>query len=134
MHDWNVVFLRYCDGSSFASRSARALPVGHPRKTGDLHFEGLANLQAILANLTRGNGGHDPRFQDLSQATQVVVSGCSAGGVAAALHLETIHEMLPKALVVGLLDSAMFPDWYRRSHDAIQPGQAAIPDPNPVHG
>merc|ERR1711865_140043 len=95
MHDWNVVFLRYCDGSSFASRTGGSLPVGHSQKSGDLHFEGLANLQAILANLMRGRhkkSDGNPRFQDLSKATQVVVSGCSAGGVAAALHVERIRD------------------------------------------
>lgn len=94
----------------------------------DLHFEGLANLNAILAHLKRGLKDGDVRFQDLSQATHVVVTGASAGGVAAAVHLERVRDTLPDALVVGLLDSAVFPDWWRGSHEAIRPGQAAVKD------
>merc|ERR1712196_400953 len=107
------------------------MPAEKRRQTGSLHFEGLANLHAILASLMRGTADDekDPRFQELSEATEVVVAGCSAGGVAAALHLERIREMLPKAFVVGLLDSAMFPNWFRRfdeSHEALRPGEAPL--------
>merc|ERR1740138_376419 len=85
MHDWNLVFLRYCDGSSFTSRTSGSLPVGHRAKKGRLHFEGLANLNAILAHLKRGVNDGDVNIEDFSRATQVVVAGTSAGGVAAAL-------------------------------------------------
>jgi len=56
-------------------------------------------------------------------ASEVVVSGCSAGGVAAALHLERVRQMLPHASVVGLLDSSVFPDW--SSAESCSAGVAA---------
>lgn len=123
MHDWNVVFLRYCDGSSFSSKSPLSIPSGHADrdKPGYMHFEGLGNLRAIMESLLRGTieDERDPRYQELSDATEVVVSGCSAGGLAAAMHVERIQERLPKAMVVGLLDSAMFPNWYRKFDENI---------------
>merc|ERR1719362_310424 len=54
-HDWHVVFFRYCDGASFASKA------------------GYSNFQAILHELVVGGFGN---------AAKVVVSGCSAGALA----------------------------------------------------
>eukprot|EP00931_Biecheleriopsis_adriatica_P059201 TRINITY_DN35389_c0_g1_i1.p1 TRINITY_DN35389_c0_g1~~TRINITY_DN35389_c0_g1_i1.p1 ORF type:complete len:631 (-),score=137.02 TRINITY_DN35389_c0_g1_i1:64-1956(-) len=85
--NWNVAKIRYCDGSSFADRA------GH------------ANFRAVLRSLL--NAG-------LAGAEAVVVSGCSAGAVAAALHVGAVRQAVPQAsLVAGLLDSGTFPDWSR---------------------
>jgi len=89
-HDWHVVFIRYCDGSSFSSRP------------------GAAILQAILKHLTKHRG--------FSKAAEVVVSGCSAGAVAAALHVEAVRNAVPDANIAALLDSGFFPDWSRPHH------------------
>jgi len=86
-HDWHVVFIRYCDGASFADKA------------------GYANFAAILGQLlTEG-------FRD---ATDVVVSGCSAGALAAAIHADRVQAALPNAFVTALLDSGLFPDWSRQ--------------------
>lgn len=83
-HDWHVVFLRYCDGSSFSSRAGRG------------------NFKAILHELVRAG---------LGRAAEVVVSGCSAGALSAALHADSVHRVAPQAVVAALIDSGVFPDW-----------------------
>jgi len=95
-HDWNVVFFRYCDGSSFASSA------GH------------ANVQAVLRHLQQQLG--------FGRASQVVVSGCSAGAVAASLHASAVSRAAPTAKVAALLDSGVFPDWSREADESAPAG------------
>mmetsp|Transcript_22752 Transcript_22752/g.72023 ORF Transcript_22752/g.72023 Transcript_22752/m.72023 type:complete len:649 (-) Transcript_22752:46-1992(-) len=85
-HDWHAVYLRYCDGASFADAA------------------GVASLRAILRTLLA---------LGLSAATDIVVSGCSAGAVAAALHAGAVQRAVPGAFVTALVDSGVFPDWSR---------------------
>jgi len=92
-HNWHTVFLRYCDGASFAD------------------VKGGANFQAILRGLLTVG---------LSNATDVVISGCSAGAVAAALHSGTVQRVLPHAFVAALLDSGVFPDWSRPEPGSVR--------------
>jgi hypothetical protein len=121
MHDWNAVFLRYCDGASFASASESMRGNGST-----LHFQGYANFRLILSELLHGveqthvadwaavSGGQLALAPSLRDATDVVVAGCSAGGVAAALHAIGIQDQLRDGTrVVALLDGAFFPDWKR---------------------
>jgi len=96
-HDWHIVFIRYCDGASFASAA------------------GLANFQALLRNLLADEGS----VTAFREASAVVVSGCSAGAVAAALHADAVQLALPDAFVTALLDSGFFPDWSRGSLTSI---------------
>lgn len=90
-HDWHVVLLRYCDGAAFASASGDAM------------------FTAML---------HDLLVNGLSEASDVVVSGCSAGAVAAALHVDKVQHALPNVFVTALLDSGVFPDFSRHDPDA----------------
>lgn len=100
MWNWNLVFLRYCDGASFTGRNlTETVYQGHV-----LHFRGMDILEAVLEDLlARG----------LQRATDVVISGCSAGGLAAFIHadwwadnLKDRCESPPK--VVGMPDSGFF--------------------------
>ena len=94
---WTTVYWAYCDGSSFTSRAA-------PRpynSTLTLHFGGLATLEAGLSALAASAG--------LAAATDVVVSGSSAGGLSAFLHVDHIAAALPAASVVAMPDAGFFP-------------------------
>ena len=51
--------------------------------------------------------------QGLGAASDVVVSGCSAGGLATYLHVDRWAAALPKAKVRGLPDSGFFLDFDR---------------------
>lgn len=97
-HDWQVVLVRHCDGSAFASAA------------------GVANFRAVLRHLTRRQG--------LEDASDVVVSGCGVGAIAAALHVQAVKRAVPEATVGALLDSGVFPDWSRQ-RPADVAGEAA---------
>jgi hypothetical protein len=66
-HDWNKVYVRYCDGTSFTS--ARREPVrveGRP-----LYFRGMYIMAELIEDLMEAQG--------MAQATDLVVAGCSSG-------------------------------------------------------
>eukprot|EP00927_Polykrikos_kofoidii_P032667 TRINITY_DN27760_c0_g1_i1.p1 TRINITY_DN27760_c0_g1~~TRINITY_DN27760_c0_g1_i1.p1 ORF type:complete len:572 (-),score=70.53 TRINITY_DN27760_c0_g1_i1:303-1808(-) len=99
MHDWQIVLLRYCDGTFFASNVTEPLKF----ENATIHFRGAANVRAILEDLVRR--------RNFGSATDVVVAGCSAGGLAAPLSAGLVQTFAPVAFVAVLADSALFPDW-----------------------
>ena len=88
MHDWNHVWIMYCDGNSFtgANASATAVPTDGKGGSKTLHWRGSAILDAVIDDLLgpRGVGG----------ASDVVVGGGSAGGLAVLLHCDRWTERL----------------------------------------
>ena len=76
MYNWNSVEIRYCDGASVPGD--KATPTVHQNTT--LHFRGRAILDAEIKSLLEERG--------MNKATYVVVSGCSAGGLATFLHCD----------------------------------------------
>jgi len=99
MFNWNLVFLIYCDGTSFSSNNDTQVTFNHTL----LHFRGKRILQAMATDLLKN--------ALLSSASNVVISGCSAGGLATYLHIDWWVDQLPQnAKVVGLPDSGFFVD------------------------
>jgi hypothetical protein len=83
------VFLKSCDGHSFAGNATIASPARqsagkqHPRI---LRSAGKAIVRAVIAELVAHYG--------LADAVSVLVSGCSAGGLAALLNAERMRAQL----------------------------------------
>jgi len=92
MKDWTFVYLPYCDGGSFTGDAT----------SGNLYFQGLKIRQATSASL-KATVGFD-------KATDIVVGGCSAGGLAAYLHVDWWASQAPRAKARGLPDSGFFLD------------------------
>ena len=87
--NFHRVYMKYCDGNSFAGNRDDPLVVqGKP-----LYFRGRRILQAVLATLKRGFG--------LGSAKEVLLTGCSAGGLAAYLHADFVHASV-RAIAPGL--------------------------------
>jgi len=99
MHNWNVLRITYCDGGSHASDAE----VEYDGQL--LQFRGKNNRDAILAAVLDEFG---------AEMEEMVVAGCSAGGLAVWLGLDAmadqIHQANPDVLVTGLPDSGWFPD------------------------
>ena len=70
MHDWNHVHANYVDGGSFSGN--RSQPV-LDSKGNRMYFRGKRILRAVLLDLLSARGMHS--------ATEVVLTGCSAGGL-----------------------------------------------------
>lgn len=95
MNTWNMVYLPYCDGGSFTGDATTTQPQ-------QLYFYGLGIREAVVASLKETYG--------FNSATDIVVGGCSAGGLAAYLHVDWYAQQVPKARARGLPDSGFFLD------------------------
>eukprot|EP00698_Gefionella_okellyi_P004336 TRINITY_DN14011_c0_g1_i1.p1 TRINITY_DN14011_c0_g1~~TRINITY_DN14011_c0_g1_i1.p1 ORF type:complete len:386 (-),score=77.54 TRINITY_DN14011_c0_g1_i1:67-1224(-) len=99
MWNWNKVFIRYCDGGSFSGNNATVQDYqGHK-----MYYRGKVILDAVAWDLLH--------TKNLHLSTDVVISGCSAGGLATYLHVDWWHELLRGRKVVGLPDSGFFLDF-----------------------
>jgi hypothetical protein len=102
MYNWNHVKLRYCDGASFSGNNFTETTY----KDKQLFFRGKLVREAMAADLFA---------KGLAKATDLVVSGCSAGGLATFLHTDQWCDALratsPDAKCVGLPDSGFFLDY-----------------------
>ena len=85
-HSWNHVVFGYCDGASFSGAADEPIVVNNTK----VYFRGLYNLKAIMQDLLDNHG--------LNKATQVLLSGDSAGGLATFIHADQIGEMLPNTV------------------------------------
>lgn len=79
---FNQARLLYCDGASFLGMAGRVERAGAV-----LHFSGRAVALALLEHLVASHG--------LARASDVLVSGCSAGGLAALALADTVRQLLP---------------------------------------
>lgn len=95
MQSWTLIFLPYCDGGSF---TGDAVSASGPK----LYFQGLKIRQGVSASL-RASYSFDT-------ATDLIVGGCSAGGLAAYLHVDWWAAQAPTAKSRGLPDSGFFLD------------------------
>ncbi len=111
------MFLKYCDGSSWTSLNSTSTVVNNTRifyngrrqaTRSSLQFAALtlSLLQHTRCNLpgpsqvtslnviTKTSVLFLPR-RGLDSATEVVVGGCSAGGLAVILNIDAVAELLP---------------------------------------
>ncbi|KAK8476865.1 hypothetical protein V6N13_031282 [Hibiscus sabdariffa] len=92
--NWNRVKLRYCDGASFTGDSEN--------KAAQLQFRGQRIWLAAMEDLMSKGMRH---------ANQALLSGCSAGGLAAILHCDEFRNMFPRNTRVKCLsDAGLFLD------------------------
>lgn len=82
-HDFNKVFVQYCDGASFSGDVSAPVSVNGTK----LYFRGHRILTQVIAYLQAHFG--------MSQATEVLLSGCSAGGLSTYLHADYVASLLP---------------------------------------
>ncbi|XP_066339863.1 pectin acetylesterase 9-like isoform X2 [Miscanthus floridulus] len=92
-YNWNRVKLRYCDGGSFMGDSI------YTNSSTVLYFGGQRIWDAIITNLL-GKG--------LARAEKVLLSGCSAGGLATFFHCDSLKERLGGTVTVKCLSDAGF--------------------------
>eukprot|EP00794_Sanderia_malayensis_P007059 gene7060-7853_t len=94
-YNWNVVVQTYCDGGLFSGN--RKEPLFYKDK--QLYFRGRTILKSMIASLNERN---------LKHASDVLLSGTSAGGLAVILQGEYIKRKLPITANVRILVDAGF--------------------------
>ncbi len=109
-YNWNMVSLRYCDGASFSGNVDQPIPTGEGSPV--IYYRGRRIRDAALQTLVQQFG--------MSEATEVIINGGSAGGLAVYIHIDTWCDELKKAspnlkLCVGVPDSGWFLDYEVRT-------------------
>ncbi|KAF8661758.1 hypothetical protein HU200_056711 [Digitaria exilis] len=98
-YNWNRVKIRYCDGASFAGE-------GFDKENG-FYFRGQRIWDATIRHLLSIG---------MASADQVLLTGCSAGGLAVILHCDEFQAFFPPATsgrgttVKCLADAGLFLD------------------------
>eukprot|EP00475_Leptophrys_vorax_P020340 TRINITY_DN2780_c0_g1_i1.p1 TRINITY_DN2780_c0_g1~~TRINITY_DN2780_c0_g1_i1.p1 ORF type:complete len:419 (+),score=-12.41 TRINITY_DN2780_c0_g1_i1:118-1374(+) len=105
--DWNLVVPVYCDGGGYGGR-AGARPVN---SSSTIYLDGWRIVKAIMSDLMDRRG--------ISSASQVLLSGCSAGGQAVGMLCDQVETLLPRADVKCLMDAGFFMDAKDRT-DALR--------------
>ena len=112
-HTWNKVFLRYCDGASFggfATDPVLCSTRGANPQPASMWLRGRGNFNAMISylQLTLGMTG--------AGATEIILSGGSAGGLAVLYNLDHLATLLPaggKVRLTGFPDAGFFLDGAR---------------------
>ena len=104
MHNWNHVWIKYCDGNSFTGDNASTTTVNGTT----LYWRGSRILDGTIASLMEN------KLAALSKATDVVVGGGSAGGLATFIHCDRWAKAVKangRAKYACLADSGFFLDY-----------------------
>ena len=87
-YNWNKIYVGYCDGASFSGARKEKASNG-------LHYKGYFILGAVYSTFFDKFG--------MGEATEVIVSGTSAGGLSVFLHLDQIAELINHTKSILLL-------------------------------
>jgi len=108
-YNWNKVYVPYCDGGSHLGDVEDPVPVSTGFYKGNLHFRGRAIIDSVYDSLIGSQG--------MNKATDVIISGSSAGGLTVILHVDRISAMIrdrsigkSTPRVVGVADAGIFLD------------------------
>eukprot|EP00041_Stephanoeca_diplocostata_P023354 m.572245 g.572245 ORF g.572245 m.572245 type:complete len:442 (-) comp22269_c0_seq4:1603-2928(-) len=103
-YTWNAVFIHYCDGASMGSD--RTDPIAVKTKDGkpaQLWMRGRSNFNAVIHDLQITMG--------MNSATEIILSGGSAGGLAVFYNLDHLTTLVAKTVrVTGFPDAGFFLD------------------------
>eukprot|EP00041_Stephanoeca_diplocostata_P014326 m.259386 g.259386 ORF g.259386 m.259386 type:complete len:333 (+) comp19662_c0_seq12:37-1035(+) len=88
--NFNRVVLWYCDGASFSGNADAPVPSPKTIHGGQMYFRGRRVLDALLQDLLDNHG--------LDKATEVLLSGGSAGGLSTFLHADYVRSQLPASV------------------------------------
>lgn len=119
--DANKVYMKYCDGDSFSGARDDALEVADG-PVSPIYFRGHEILMGTLETLLSDWG--------LEDAEEVLLTGCSAGGLATYLHTDMVGEWaeanLPQLTKYGAVPvSGFFLDHTNIMGDAVYPEEMA---------
>lgn len=93
-YNWNKVFIRYCDGSSFVGDVEEVDPETN------LHYRGSRIFGAVVNELLAKKG--------LNNSQNVILAGNSAGGLATILNCDRFRALVPNAARLKCLSDSGF--------------------------
>eukprot|EP00038_Savillea_parva_P019872 m.29423 g.29423 ORF g.29423 m.29423 type:complete len:420 (-) comp4592_c0_seq2:309-1568(-) len=99
---YTVVYAMYCDGGSWSANAEKPVSVQvHPNQPNQtIYYRGRRLLDAMINHLLEEQG--------LKDATNLLYSGCSAGGLTTYLHTDYVAGLMPPTIKTLALADAMF--------------------------
>ncbi|CAI7778250.1 unnamed protein product, partial [Closterium sp. NIES-54] len=82
--NWNLVYIRYCDGASFIGNVDE--PIRDHEGKPQIYMRGRRVFESIISHLQTHHG--------MRSASHVLLSGCSAGGLAALLLCDSLADWM----------------------------------------
>ncbi|GJP53209.1 hypothetical protein CLOM_g12391 [Closterium sp. NIES-68] len=103
-HNWNFVIFKYCDGAAFAGNRGVVRPRNVNSNKPPVYMEGRWNLLGIIEALLAKHR--------LGQATDVLLTGCSAGGQGVSMACDGVAKWMAQfgAKTRCLMDAGFFMD------------------------
>lgn len=96
-HDWNLVWVVYCDGASFTGNQDRPMI----SESGDtIYMRGKRVLNAIINDVLKN--------RKLEDAEALILTGSSAGSMTAIFQADYVASKLPKTIPVRVFSDAGF--------------------------
>jgi hypothetical protein len=99
--EWNWVYMMYCDGHYYAGANTSTTLAPHKKKNEELYFRGAFNVEAILSTLGLTKKVHAASPSMAVKVTDVLVHGCSSGGVAVFSNADHIRSLIPSTIRVA---------------------------------
>lgn len=116
--NWNKIYLGYCDGASFSGQVAEPVSVSASGTHVNVYYKGRYILDAVYETLLFDSLNSIGLTTKMSEATEIILSGTSAGGLSIFLHADYLREKIHKAAVgnklpriVALPDAGYFMDY-----------------------
>lgn len=94
-YTWNAVSPMYCDGASWTGNADQPATYNNTQ----IYFRGKRNLDALISSLQQ---------QGMSEASDVMIGGCSAGGLATYFHADYIASFFPNASTIKAMPVSGF--------------------------
>ena len=94
-YNWNKVFVKYCDGNIFQGYHEEPFIYNNTK----IYVRGEKNVKEMLDYMIDN--------YSLSSASNVVVSGSSAGGIGSLMWSKYIHSLTPKSNFISNSCSAI---------------------------
>jgi hypothetical protein len=117
-HNWNIAYAKYCDGASFSGN--RSAPVPVPGTNTSIYFRGARVFQAIFDSLVSDQG--------MASANELLLSGCSAGGLATYLHCDAFAELAFEASKASVTNSKSIGSSSSLNHASKKPVVKCVAD------
>jgi hypothetical protein len=107
-YNWNKIFIGYCDGGSYSGHAIDPVAVNNGEN--QIHFKGRFILDALYDTFLNEFG--------MNNASAVIISGTSAGGLAVYLHADYLNHKIinasiapTKPRITALPDAGFFMDY-----------------------
>eukprot|EP01084_Bolivina_argentea_P141554 248729_1 len=109
MADWNHIFIRYCDGGFYAGNKTEPDTYNNTK----IYYRGSIILYEIIDHLINN--------YKLKEATDIVISGCSAGAQAVYININKMYQWMgldgQKVNIYTIADSGFIIDYNGVNND-----------------